>query len=93
MCGVVGGARAVNGQAECLEDQILADIFGLESGVTAEGSCYLVLYYDHRNSINRNKQSLFICYFATIGYLVPIYPRSFHNMTTIALHLNFTKGL
>ena len=27
---VVGGARAVNGQAECLEDKILADVFGLE---------------------------------------------------------------
>ena len=34
MCRVVGGARAVDGQAECLEDQILADMFWLESGMT-----------------------------------------------------------
>ena len=47
MCKVVGGARAaVGGQAECLEDQILADGFGLESEVTTEGSSSLVLYYD-----------------------------------------------
>ena len=39
---VVRGARAVDGQAECLEDQILADVFGLESGGTIEGSCSLV---------------------------------------------------
>ena len=38
MCRVVGGARAVDGQEECLEDLILADIFGLESGVTTERS-------------------------------------------------------
>ena len=44
MCRVVGGARAVDGQAECFEDQILADVFGLESGVATEGSCSLVLY-------------------------------------------------
>ena len=30
MCRIVGGARAVDGQAECLEDQILADVFELE---------------------------------------------------------------
>ena len=50
----VGGARAVDGQAECLQDQILADVFGLESGVTTEGWSPLVLYYDHVNSITRN---------------------------------------
>ena len=44
MCRVVGGAWAVDGQAECLEDQILADVFGLESGVTTEGWSSLVLY-------------------------------------------------
>ena len=37
----------MDGEAKWLEDQILADVFGLESGVTAEGSCSLVLYYDH----------------------------------------------
>ena len=55
---VVGGARAVNGQAECLQDQMLGRCFGLGSGVTAEGSCSLVLYYDHVNSIARNTQLL-----------------------------------
>ena len=86
MCTVVGGSRAVDGQAKCLEDQVLTDVFGLESGVTTEGSCSLVLYYDHINSITRNTQLLYICYFVPIGFLVPIYPRSFHNMTTIAFH-------
>ena len=51
MCRVVEGARAVDGQAECLEDQTLADVFGLENGVTTERSCSPVLYYDHINSI------------------------------------------
>ena len=92
MCTVVGGARAVDGRAECLEDQILADMFRLESGVTTEGSSSLVLYYGHLNSITRHTQLLNIFYFAPIGYLVPINPRSFHNITTIAFHLNYTKG-
>ena len=64
MCKVVGGARAVYGQAECFEDHILADVF-------TEGSCSLVLYNDHVNSITRNTQLLYICYFRPIGYLVP----------------------
>ena len=51
MCSVVRGARAVNGQSECLEDQILANVFGFESGMDTEGSCSLVLYYGHINSI------------------------------------------
>ena len=42
MCRVVRGARAVDGQAECLEDQILTDVFELESGVTTEGWSSLV---------------------------------------------------
>ena len=88
MCSVVGGARAVDGQAECLEDQIMTDVFKLESEVTTDGSCSFVLYYDHVNGKTRNMQLLSICYFASVDYLVPIYPRSFHNMTTIAFHLN-----
>ena len=36
MCRVVGGTRAVNGQAECLEDQTFAAVLGLESGETTE---------------------------------------------------------
>ena len=76
MCRVVGGARAKDGQAECLEDQILADVFGLESGVTTEGSSFctnrlgsnsLVLYYDHINSITRNTQ---LFYTSTLLLLV-----------------------
>ena len=94
MCRVVGGARAVDCQAEYLENQILADyVFGLKSEVTTEGSSSFVLYYDHINSITRNTQLLYICYLSRIGYLVPINPRSFHNMTTIAFHVNYTKGL
>ena len=58
MCRLVGGARAVDGQAEYLEDQILADVFGLGSRVITEGSSSLVLYYDHINSITRNTQLL-----------------------------------
>ena len=56
----VGGARGVDGQAECLQDQILPDVFGLESGVTTEGWSPLVLYYDHVNSITRNMQLLYM---------------------------------
>ena len=93
MCRVVGGARAVDGLAKYFEDQILADAFGLESGVTTEGSCSVVLYHDHIDSITRNMQLLYTWYFAPIGYLNPIYPRSFYNMTTISFHLNYTKGL
>ena len=91
-CRVVGGARAVDGQAECL-DHILADVFMLESGVTTKGSSSLVLYYEPINGITGNTQLLYIYYFAFIGYLFPINPRCFHNMTTIAFHLNYTKGL
>ena len=43
----------MDGQAECLEDQILADVFGLESGVTTEGWVSLVLYYDHTQKYNQ----------------------------------------
>ena len=93
VCRFVGGARAVDSQAECLEDQILADTFELESVVTTEGSYSLVLYCDLMNSITRNTELLHKCYFAPIGYLVPIYPRSFHNMTITVFHLNYTKRL
>ena len=83
----------MDGQAEYLEDQILADMFGLENGVTTEGSSSFVLYCDHINSITGNTQLLYICHFAPIGDLVPINLSSFHNTTTIAFHLNYTKGL
>ena len=92
MCRVGGGARAVDGQAQCL-DHILAHVFRLQSGVTTEGSSSLVLYYDHINSITRNTQLLYIYYFAFIGYLFSINPRSFHNLTTIVFHLNYITEL
>ena len=66
----------MDGQAGFLEDQILPDVFGFESGVTTEGWSSLVLYYDHINSIPRSTQLLFISCFASVGYLVPIDPRS-----------------
>ena len=71
----------MDGQAERLEDQILADVFGLKSGVTTEGPFTLILYYDFINSTTRNMQLLYICYFAPTDYLVPIYPRHFYNYT------------
>ena len=38
-CRILRECRAIGGQAECLEDQLVADIFGLESrGLTTEGS-------------------------------------------------------
>ena len=58
-----GRARAVNDQAECLEDQILADVFGFESGVNSEGSSSLVLYYlcpHKQHTVARNTQLLYI---------------------------------
>ena len=81
-CRVVGGARAVDGQAECLEDQILEDVFGLESGVTTERWTSLILYYDHIiNSITRNTQLLL--YMILCSYWLPNsdIPEIFHNMT------------
>ena len=51
MCRVVGGAKTVDSQEECIEDQILAGVFRLESGVTTKGSSSLVLHHDHINSI------------------------------------------
>ena len=60
MCRVVGGARAVDGQAECFEDKVFDKCFGLKRGVTTEGSCSLFLYYNHANSIARNTQLLYM---------------------------------
>ena len=76
MYRVDGGARAVDDQAECPQDEILADAFGLESGETTEGSSSIILYYDHIHTITRNKQLLYIrsmplCSYNS-GYFVPI---------------------
>ena len=91
MCRVVGGAKQMGGQAECLKDQILADVFGLESGLATKESCSLVLHYDHMDILTRNLKLIYIYYFAPIGYLVPINPRSFQYMATIAFYSNYTK--
>ena len=83
----------MDGHAEYLEDQILADVFGLESGVTTEGWSSLVLYYDHIiNSITRNTQ---LIYMLLCSYWLSSsdIPEIFHNMTTIAFRLNYTRGL
>ena len=81
MCRVFGGARAVDGQAGCLENQILADAFELESGVITEMWSSLVLCYDHINSITRNTQLL---YMLLCSYWLPNFeiPEIFYNMTT-----------
>ena len=65
------------------------EVFGLESGGTTQGSSSLVLYYDHINSITRNTQLLYICYFSPICYLVPINPEIFpeHDNHRISLEL------
>ena len=57
---VIGGARAVGSQAKCLEGQILADVFRLESGVITERPSSLVIYYDLINIITRNTQLHYI---------------------------------
>ena len=57
---VIGRARAVGGQVECLEGHILADVFGLESGVITEGPSALFLYYNLINIRTRNTQLLSI---------------------------------
>ena len=94
VCRAVGEARADDGQAECLEDRILQVFFGLEGGVTTAGwSSLLVLYYDDTiNSITRNTQLL---YMLLCSYWLPNsdIPEIFHNSTTIAFYLNYTKGL
>ena len=93
VCKVVGGARAVDGQAECLEDKIFQMFFGLESAVTTEGWSSLVLYCDHINSIiTRNTQLLYMLLYS---YWLPNsdMPDIFHNSTTIAFYLNYTRGL
>ena len=85
MCRVVGGARAVDYQTECLEDQILADVFGLESGVATEGLCSLVLYYDHVNSITRNTQLLYMLprsYWLSKTDILEIFPQ--HNNHSVS---------
>ena len=67
-----------------------AGVFGLKNGVTTEGWSSLVLYYHHIISTIRNKQLLckiLCCYWLSHSDL----PEIFHNMTTIAFHLNIQK--
>ena len=69
-----------------------ADIFGLESGVTTEGWTSLFFNYDHIHSTIRNTQLLYMLH---CSYWLPNSDilEIFHNMTTIAFHLNITKIL
>ena len=92
MCRGLEGARAVGGQAECLVDQILADVFGLESGVTTEVLSSLVVNYDHIISITKNTQLLYMLF---CSYWLPNsdITEISHNMTIIAFYLNYTRGL
>ena len=87
VCKVVGGARAVDDQAQCLEDKILQMFFGLESGVITDRWVSLATYYDHINSIIRNTQltyKLLCSYWLSNSDI----PEIFHNSTTIAFYLN-----
>ena len=93
MCRIVGGARAVDGQEEYLEGQILADMFGFESGVTTEESCSLALYYAHVNGITRNTQLLYVLlcsYRLSRSDISEMFPQ--HDSHSISLEL-CTKGL
>ena len=69
----------MDGQAECLEDQILADVdvFGLESGVTTEGSFPCSLY-DRVINITRNilvTPCMLLCSYWLSSFAVPeIFP-------------------
>ena len=71
-----------------------ADGFGLEmwSDHLVRGAPPLFFYYDRIHSIFRNTQLL---YMLLCSYWLPNsdIPEIFHNMTSIALHLNHTKGL
>ena len=90
VCKVVERAKAVDGQAQCLEDKILEKFFGLGSGVTTEGWASLVTYYHHINSITRNTQlihKLLCSYWLSFSDI----PEIFHNSTTIAFYLNYAK--
>ena len=74
VCKAVGGARAVDGKAQCLEDKM-------------RGAPHSFFYYDHIHSIIRNTQLLYMLH---CSYWLPNsdIPEIFHNMTTIAFHLN-----
>ena len=63
-----------------------------KNGVITEGWASLVLYYDQINIIVRNTQVLYVL---LCSYWLPNsdIPEIFQNMTTIAFHLNHTKGL
>ena len=58
VCRVVGGARAIDGQAECLKDYMLGRrLLGWKVEGPLRGRTYsLVFYYDHINIITKNSQ-------------------------------------
>ena len=62
--------RVEDDQAECLADQMLSDMFGLESGVSPVGCCSFFLYCDHVHSITKNTVPSYSFYYSAppIGY-------------------------
>ena len=71
-----------------LQIRRLADVFGLESGVTTEGSCFLVLYFDHVNSKTRNTQLLYVLlcsYWLSRSDMPEIFPQ--HDNQNVSLEL------
>ena len=68
------------------EDQILADVVRLESGVTTEGWASLALYYDHIYSVTRNTLLLQM---RLCSYWLPNsdVPEISHNMTSMSISL------
>ena len=75
-----------------LKTKSWADVFGLESGVTTEGPHLFFIMTTYIHSIIRNTQLLYmlLCSYWVFNSDIP---EIFHNMTTIAFHLNHTKGL
>ena len=69
-----------------------ADVYRLESGVTTEGWTSLFFYHDHIHSIIGNTQLLYMLH-CSYWLPNPDIPEIFHDMTTIALHLNYTTIL
>ena len=55
---------AADGQAECLAEQMMVEIYGLESRGITVGWYISLLYYDHLYSITKTIQRLFILLFS-----------------------------
>ena len=71
-----------------LKIRCLADMFGLESGVTTKESCSFFLYYDHASSVTGNTQLLYmlLCpYWLSRSDIPDIFPR--HDKHDISFKL------